>query len=1185
MSASRKFLAPIALFFLLAGFGRSSTAQTNGVDFFSTWTYYPATAYSSLNPFCSPGNTCYFTDIDVIAGTTTSSDIDVWTSTTIGPAIAANGWTVNTSAQIAEWVVASPSYWNPVTDQIVNGGTNPTARTPGTGVLSYTSAAQGNYFALFAGHCPISGNSGLPECFNTYFPTYNGSVYDSDIYVWDGAPQVNQPSTTPNGYPGGTGTITVTGAYFVDPFKSDTGGVAGVTPASCDSGLSVSPKSWSYNSATGVETVVVSYSVAANATPGAGCIKFDNHFGSSAAIPFTVDSPPTIKSVTPASWNAGTSYPIIISGTNFSPGSTVAVAVAQGSIALSNVKYVNSTEITATVLPANTDITETAVVTVVDPTPAMIIAGQAIANATMPGTAMYDASVVEATGEIFFIDPYLPPLGLGGISPVSPTTIIANLTNAGIQAKGIVTDETSTVVVVYKSSVSSPVSFSAAGGLTLESWNSSFLDSAPVAGSATCPSSTCTVSQISMSGSFYSFVLVQAPKQSSSVSYSSSQISAGIASWEQKAEYLNIYPTPVIFVHGIWGNAASLSTVQSTLASLQPWSAASSDYRILSNFCYSISLPFDIVSDPTGATGCALSAQTALNNQISAVTKTLDAANIVGGRVDLVVHSMGGLVARHFSSTSLYKTARNRMQGEFRTVVTLDTPENGSGLATFLLTPTTAAGTCSQAQKGDLCYPVGVGTARLPVTIPGLVWWAHCGSNPATVLATCMAAGGQPLGPSGTGPGGFNITHCTQANRPGTSPGCGSVASLIPGRPNITVLPSAQIPNSTWVAIGADWQDNNLTPHSLARLSLNTLISAMALAGNPTTTSALGSIDNDVIVTTSSQFWNTAGVQRAEYLQRAHFSLGWAASIAKEFTNYSDDNVTTDPMVATCVGVALMTDATSTCKGAYLTGTGTVTGPVAEVPTPQPVQPETQEAVPLKDDDQTGLFPESDQELAQRQKHLPLLTDRASVESPKGDVSLGNWLTIPVKFAPGKLVGLHVSQSVPSHNLPPQGVLPVKVTLSDGLPTAIQIVPAQLGSLTLNISAVYNDNGYVDLELHLNVVPSAHGLKQFWLDQGGHSIPLVLEDKEQDRQLTLMPTVQYDALPMEIYLDDATQIKLSVEQDEGNPVIRVDKTGLVHALREGRAVIVGDFDGKIDKVTADVYSKQDAPVGYRRVEQ
>jgi hypothetical protein len=36
---------------------------------------------------------------------------------------------------------------------------------------------------------------------------------------------------------------------------------------------------------------------------------------------------------------------------------------------------------------------------------------------------------------------------------------------------------------------------------------------------------------------------------------------------------------------------------------------------------------------------------------------------------------------------------------------------------------------------------------------------------------------------------------------------------------------------------------------------------------------------------------------------------------------------------------------------------------------------------------------------------------------------------------------------------------------------------------------------------------------------------------------------------------------------------------MVHALREGTVVVVGDFAGVEDRIQVTVYSKEDAPVG------
>jgi hypothetical protein len=137
----------------------------------------------------------------------------------------------------------------------------------------------------------------------------------------------------------------------------------------------------------------------------------------------------------------------------------------------------------------------------------------------------------------------------------------------------------------------------------------------------------------------------------------------------------------------------------------------------------------------------------------------------------------------------------------------------------------------------------------------------------------------------------------------------------------------------------------------------------------------------------------------------------------------------------------------------------------------------------------------------------------------------------------------------------------------------------QTGPVDSEAGVVYSDNAFVRQTVQLNAVPSARGLKKFSLERGTHFMALVLEDEDKDRQQILRPMVTYEDVKFPSYLDDSSEIKLSVEQDEGNPVIQVDKDGMVHALREGTVVVVGDFAGVEDRIQVTVYSKEDAPVG------
>jgi hypothetical protein len=217
------------------------------------------------------------------------------------------------------------------------------------------------------------------------------------------------------------------------------------------------------------------------------------------------------------------------------------------------------------------------------------------------------------------------------------------------------------------------------------------------------------------------------------------------------------------------------------------------------------------------------------------------------------------------------------------------------------------------------------------------------------------------------------------------------------------------------------------------------------------------------------------------------------------------------------------------------------------------------------------------------QDGLTEASHRLSVKGPEGDVPLGNPVELKVTLAPGKLLELDVEQPSSAGFSPSQGSGPARIVQENGLTKTIQVVPAQIGSLDVLILAVYADRTFARQMVHLNVVACAKSLKKFYLNQGFPALPLVLEDKEEDRQSWLSPQVEYQDLKYPIYLTDSSQIKLSVQQDEANPVIRVDKNGMVHGLRKGKAVIVGDFDGVIDRISVSVYTKEGAPAGYRTV--
>jgi hypothetical protein len=220
-----------------------------------------------------------------------------------------------------------------------------------------------------------------------------------------------------------------------------------------------------------------------------------------------------------------------------------------------------------------------------------------------------------------------------------------------------------------------------------------------------------------------------------------------------------------------------------------------------------------------------------------------------------------------------------------------------------------------------------------------------------------------------------------------------------------------------------------------------------------------------------------------------------------------------------------------------------------------------------------------------------LAQERLAIGTPERAVGLGQPVEITLNHSAGQIVDLAVDQtSVASHaglrnrSAGEQvGSGRAKIVSEEGGITAIEVVPLKTGIVDLAIGAVFADGGFAVQHAQLNVAPSATGVRRFDLNGGFRVLALVLEDREEDSQASLYPEVQYESLRDPIRLETAESLNLTVEQPENDPVVRVDANGVVHAIRPGRAVIHGEFDGLKDSVTVDVYTKESAPAGYRQV--
>ena len=73
-----------------------------------------------------------------------------------------------------------------------------------------------------------------------------------------------------------------------------------------------------------------------------------------------------------------------------------------------------------------------------------------------------------------------------------------------------------------------------------------------------------------------------------------------------------------------------------------------------------------------------------INKTISKILKEYHLRSIADSQVDLVSHSMGGLMSRGYSQQSYYKNENNYMEGYIHRLITIGTPHYGAPLSKIL---------------------------------------------------------------------------------------------------------------------------------------------------------------------------------------------------------------------------------------------------------------------------------------------------------------------------------------------------------------------------------------------------------------------------------------------------------------------------------------------------------------------
>jgi Putative serine esterase (DUF676) len=647
---------------------------------------------------------------------------------------------------------------------------------------------------------PVSvGSTYQPTAYVSACNTASGCV--GPVIFTASSFQTGPPSITGNNISsvgvGTSGTFTLSG--------TDLGGPPGNVPTillSSGSGLDLeADQPTQYNgsgSNLAVGTQAIDYFVDPDASVGQDTYTLSTVWGSTTGSLSVTCSKPSIFNISPTPWTTGTKYNITIGGYGFCTGSTVKVTVPTGTVTVTSPVVVNDETITATVQPNNTTNGESATVTVTN----------------SGGSSQYKVTIQGANvGPLYLVDPYL----LSGYTSgtISTATVLGTLPGNLSSAKGLVNDGTSTAIVALQVPTSTTsTTFSVTTG-SIAAYATTFLTKAPTTGQT-----SITVSPVASGSNFYALALVQAPPTPTASSITvTGKTSAGSATGT-----LTLYAPFVVLAHGLWSNQSALQNVQNYLTS--------SGYpsNMVISVCYTSLVPWNA----TGSSGanCTWNSLTAIGKALTDPTTgayiQYDNLHIVGGRVDYVGHSMGGLAARFYGAQSAYLTnVRDRHQGAIHTFITLDTPAQGSLLANYLI----SNAQCT-VQKNSFYHFERLILGKL-------------GCNTTMTVQQCLFAAGMPLAASGAG-----VTT-------------GAVYSLEPSYIQGVSYPGKP-PNSTWVAMIAQFPDN-ASPGSFLRDALQRLIANFygttnqpaapcnTTAAPPTLTAELGSTANDVIVTTASQ--------------------------------------------------------------------------------------------------------------------------------------------------------------------------------------------------------------------------------------------------------------------------------------------------------------------------------------------
>jgi pimeloyl-ACP methyl ester carboxylesterase len=295
----------------------------------------------------------------------------------------------------------------------------------------------------------------------------------------------------------------------------------------------------------------------------------------------------------------------------------------------------------------------------------------------------------------------LNPYQLYAPSKLPPSTLDVPTVLSAPVATGLAADGKSALVLAYNSTSSAATTFSVSArgsGVssgttvgTISAFDPNYLVSPTPSGSSSATLQPYSCDQF---GNCTFLALLWAPAVMPNPDASPAEVNLTLTATQPGAANSPTYsvqlvPPPLLLVHGLWDDATNAWATPAT-GGLLTW--LYTQYPDPTNLISLVDYGFGPPACSTCSAGETLSAKEFDDPQIQSVfQQSLDSAiataanaGIAARTVDVVAHSMGGLVTRYYMSNSGYSENPALLANPIHTFITIGTPHLGTNLATVL---------------------------------------------------------------------------------------------------------------------------------------------------------------------------------------------------------------------------------------------------------------------------------------------------------------------------------------------------------------------------------------------------------------------------------------------------------------------------------------------------------------------